>query len=46
MRTFASGTCVLAAPISFGTIQRSFVPYTGASGTTFQRPVSASNFTA
>ncbi|MCZ0999635.1 hypothetical protein O1M63_18450 [Streptomyces mirabilis] len=43
MRTFAAGTVVLAASISFGALQRSFVPYAGASGTTSRRPVSASN---
>ncbi|MFG2858127.1 hypothetical protein ACGFZ9_47455 [Streptomyces mirabilis] len=45
-RTFASGTFSLAAAISFGALQRSFVPYAGASGATSRRPVSASNPTA
>ncbi|MFE9679782.1 hypothetical protein ACFYO5_37755 [Streptomyces sp. NPDC006259] len=34
----------MAAVISFGAIQRSFVPYVGASGATCRRPVSASIF--
>ncbi|MEU3521749.1 hypothetical protein ABZ770_42090 [Streptomyces sp. NPDC006654] len=46
LRTFARGTCVLAAAISFGVLQRSFVPHAGASGTTSRRTVSESNATA
>ncbi|OKJ26533.1 hypothetical protein AMK22_31245 [Streptomyces sp. CB01580] len=46
MRMFAPGTCVLAASISFGVLQRSLVPYAGVSGAMSRRPVSAPNFTA
>lgn len=45
-RTFAFGTRSLAAAISFGALQRSYVPTAGASGTMSRRPVSASNATA
>nr|WP_187279055.1 hypothetical protein [Streptomyces lavendulae] len=38
----ASGTAWLAAAMSLGTFQRSFVPTAGASGATSRRPVSAS----
>ncbi|GGZ18617.1 hypothetical protein GCM10010327_57250 [Streptomyces nitrosporeus] len=41
-RTFAPGAFSLTAAISFGAIQRTFVPYTGASGAMSGRPVSAS----
>ncbi|MGI5484935.1 hypothetical protein [Streptomyces lavendofoliae] len=44
-RTPASGTCSLAAATTFGAIQRTFVPYVGASGATPRRPVPASHFT-
>ncbi|WP_194292574.1 hypothetical protein [Streptomyces katsurahamanus] len=41
-----SGTFALAASISFGVLQHSFVPYAGVSGATSRRPVSASNVMA
>ncbi|MGD3108914.1 hypothetical protein [Streptomyces sp. YGL11-2] len=46
MRTFALGTLAVAVVINFVALQRSFVPYAGASGMTSSRPVSASNATA
>ncbi|MFL4497016.1 hypothetical protein ACWEQ8_36315 [Streptomyces noursei] len=36
-RTFVSGTVSLADAISFGALQRSFVPRVGASGDDVQR---------
>ncbi|MFI0242275.1 hypothetical protein [Streptomyces sp. NPDC016845] len=45
-QTFAPGTLSTAAAISFGALQRSFVPTAGASGKTSRRPVSASNAAA
>ncbi|WP_332888261.1 hypothetical protein [Streptomyces carminius] len=42
VRTFAPGARSLAAAISVGALQRSFVPYAGASGAASRRPVSAS----